>query len=79
MYDLFLLWLHESCASTGCMVHDWQTDRYSPPHKLQPERKRRIKGFMKQSYFSASCAEVLKQGVMHRVTKFKHVFFGKSS
>lgn len=37
---------------------------------------------MKQSYFSASCDELLsrlKQGTMNTVTKFKHLFFGRSN
>lgn len=37
---------------------------------------------MNQSYLSASCDELLsrhKKGRMNEVTKFKHLFFGKSN
>lgn len=81
--DLFLLRLQEACASAGYMLDDWQTDTHHHiSFNLKEKKKKRIKGFKKQSYFSASCDELLsrhKRGMMHKVTKFKHLFFGKSS
>lgn len=55
--------------------------RYSPPHKLQSERKKKNKRLYEKA-FLLFCDEVLsqhKQGVRPKVTEFEQLFFAKMS